>query len=200
VVHGLAALEAAGMGKFLNSPKVANGIGFLHTANGNRVSQRLSNTFRTGASKVIHNPRVGKKQVVAHESTETTLAERLQAAMSLRGIPTNPNKIETATGITRQTLYAVRDGKTQKLLWETCVKLAAYLGVRPEWLNDGELPMHPVPKLEDDDEIQLIEHYRHLSPSHQKDIRAIAERWAEEDDPHPSKTRPFSTNPRIRKQ
>jgi DNA-binding XRE family transcriptional regulator len=158
----------------------------------------MSNAFCTITVKDIHNPLVGKKQIVAHEETIDTLAERLEAAMAARG--TNPNKVANAVGIERQTLYAVASGKTQKLLWETCVKVAAHLGIRPEWLNDGELPMHPAPKLRDDDEIQLIENYRHLSDAHRKDLRDFAAKWAEEDDPTPSKSRPFTTRIPNRKQ
>lgn len=136
---------------------------------------------------------MGKKSDTAHiDSVDATLAARLRKAMTLKAV--NANQVEIATGITRQAIYLMLKGTTEKPSWPVLVKLCEYLGVRPEWLADGELPMYPAPVL-DDDEIQLIEDYRTMSRPHQKDIRDIATRWAEEDAESPSKGRPFRVRP-----
>jgi hypothetical protein len=156
----------------------------------------MSIAIGAGKSKVIHNAAVGKtsSHTVAHDQeAQDTLASRLALAMKLKGV--NANQIETATGIPRQAIYAARDGKSLKLMGDTLVKLCEYLGVRPKWLADGELPMHATPSL-DQDEVQLIENYRHMSPANQKALRDIAERWSEEDDPKPGKHRPFPRPPK----
>jgi predicted XRE-type DNA-binding protein len=116
------------------------------------------------------------------------LVGRLKQAMRLRDM--NPNRIEIATGIKRQTLYAVLRGQTQNFSWPKLVQLSECLGVRPEWLADGGLPMYPPPTL-DDDEIQLIQDYRDMAESHQKDLAEIARRWAQEDGAPPSRGSPF---------
>lgn len=136
----------------------------------------------------------GMGKQALHDETGT-LAGRLALAMELRG-KTNPSQIETATGITRQALYRVLDGKTEKLTWVILVKLADHLGVRPEWLQDGVLPMHKVPELKDDEEIRLIDDFRHMSPHHQRDLADIARRWAEEDYAEES-SRPFIRTPKL---
>lgn len=45
--------------------------------------------------------------------------------------------------------------------------------------------MQPTPILSDK-ELALVEHFRAMSRSHQKDLCDIAERWADEDDGDPS--------------
>jgi transcriptional regulator with XRE-family HTH domain len=120
-----------------------------------------------------------------------TLPERLKRAMTLRG--TNPNRVEVSTGITRQTLYAVLRGNTKNFSWPLLVKVSNHLGIRPEWLAEGKLPMFPPPTL-DDSEIQLIQDFREMSEGHQKDLSDIARRWADEDGP-PSRGNPFRRVP-----
>jgi transcriptional regulator with XRE-family HTH domain len=119
-----------------------------------------------------------------------TLQGRLQLAMYLKDRKMNANKLALATGLSRQAIRLVLKGVTQKLLWETAVIYATELGVRPRWLQDGELPMYPAPELKDDEEIRLIDDFRHMSLSHQRDLAEIARRWAEEDGDDPS-PRPF---------
>lgn len=122
-----------------------------------------------------------------------TLAGRLQYGFDLRG--TNANQVAEAIGITRQTFYAVLSGKTKNLSWPYAVKTCAHLGLRPEWLTTGELPMFPLPTL-DDAEAQLIQDYRVMSEGHQKDLTALARSWADDDgDSQPSKGSPFRRIP-----
>lgn len=75
-------------------------------------------------------------------------------------------------------------GRTGKPTWDKLVLLCAFLGVRPEWLADGELPMTPAPLL-DDTETELIQAYRRMSAGHQRDAAEILKRWAEEDSENP---------------
>ena len=107
------------------------------------------------------------------------LAGRLQLAMELRR--KNPNQIANATGVTRQTLYAVLGGRTKNFSYPVLSAVAKELNIRAEWLARGELPMLPVKTLKDDEEIQLIENFRRMSPLHARDLADIAQRWAEED-------------------
>lgn len=123
-----------------------------------------------------------------------TLAGRLNYAMDLRN--TNPNKIELSTGIRRQTLYAVQRGKTQIFTYEVLLQITSHLGVRPDWLAKGQMPIHPPPELKDDDEIQLIHDFRDMTPAHQRDLAKIARDWAEEDGGEPNAGRPFYPRPR----
>lgn len=94
----------------------------------------------------------------------------------------NPNRIEVKTNgaVTRQAIYAMLSGATGKPTWDKLVLLCAQLGVRPEWLAEGELPMHPAPHL-DDEEIALVQAFKEMSHAHQRDLTEIARRWAEED-------------------
>lgn len=157
----------------------------------------MSIPFGTPRNRVVHNRGMGAKTVksdASHiEDHDVSLASRLKRALTLRG--TNPNRVEIATGITRQTLYAVLNGQTENISRPILVKLCDHLGVRPEWMADGELPMNPAPAL-NDEEIQLIEDFKHMSPSHQRDLCEIASRWAEEDDVTPSRSRPYPRPPR----
>lgn len=139
------------------------------------------------STKLITTHMMGK--LAQPDSDTGTLKGRLELAMELAR--TNASKIETMLGIKRQTLYRVLSGKTQVMTWDVASRLAEHLGIRAKWLQDGERPMHPVPELKDDDEVQLIESFRHMSPSHQRDLAEIAKRWAEEDDDD----RDHSSNP-----
>lgn len=139
----------------------------------------MSIASTTRFCEVVHNPCVGIKHDQAHNPE--TLAGRLQIALDLRDV--NPNKVEIATGISRQTLYAVLNGKTDHFLHETLVVVCDYLGVRPTWLADGELPMYPPPVLSEE-EVELISSFRAMSASHRRDLADIAQRWAGEDDPN----------------
>lgn len=137
------------------------------------------------------------KKITAPRAAEQAVTEglvgRLKQAMRLRDM--NPNRIEVMTGIKRQTLYAALKGQTQNFSWPKLVQLSECLGVRPEWLAEGALPMYPPPIL-DDGEIQLIQDYRDMSESHQKDLVEIARRWASEDGAPPSRGSPFRPKPR----
>lgn len=127
----------------------------------------------------------------------STLAARLRFAMDRKR--TNANRIEIETGeITRQAVGFMLDGTTTKPTWDKLVLLSAHLGVRTEWLAQGEGAMLPTPQLKDE-EIQLIEYYRSMSKLHRKDLCDIAERWADEDDGDgPAPTRHH--RPPMRKQ
>jgi transcriptional regulator with XRE-family HTH domain len=134
---------------------------------------------------------------VAQAEELSTFAARL--AFAIRKRKTNANRIELATGMARQTVYLLLAGKTAKPSWPTLVKLCDHLGVRPEWLAEGDEPMAPNPIL-DDVEMRLIESYRAMSHSHQKDLRTIADQWANEDDADP-RHRTFQTShSRVPKQ
>jgi transcriptional regulator with XRE-family HTH domain len=143
----------------------------------------MSSVIPTPGVKVIHNPAnnlITGGMGAIEKPDPGTLRGRLALAIEIRkGM--NPNRLADATGMSRQAVYRVLDGKTRKLLWDTAVLYATELGVRPEWLQDGVLPMLPAPVLKDDDEIRLVEDFRHMSPAHQRDLAEIARRWAEED-------------------
>jgi transcriptional regulator with XRE-family HTH domain len=140
----------------------------------------------------MHNRGMGKIGNAARqvqEADSSSLAGRLRYAMMQRN--TNPNKIELSTGIPRQTFYAVLRGQTQNFTYDVLARVSKYLGVRPEWLARGDMPINPAPQLKDDDEIQLVYDFRGMSPQHQRDLAEIARRWADEDGEHPSPSRPF---------
>lgn len=140
-----------------------------------------------------HNPDMPNRQrqrVTTDNNPDLSdLAGRLRHAINLAG--SNPNRIEVSTGITRQALYAVLQGKTKALSYPVLRALSKHLGVRPEWLADGRMPMHPAPELKDDDEIALVHAFRAMSLQHQRDLADIAQRWAEEDESRPAGDRPF---------
>jgi transcriptional regulator with XRE-family HTH domain len=110
----------------------------------------------------------------------STVAGRLQLAIDRN--KSNANKIEVDTGgeITRQAVRLILKGVTLKPTWDKLLLLANNLGVRPHWLASGEEPMLPTPTLKDE-EVELIQHFRHLSPTHKQDLRDLAERWADQD-------------------
>lgn len=146
----------------------------------------------------MHNRRMAKSAIAHKAGTDlSTLSGRL--AFALLGKDSNPNQVETATGVKRQTLYAVLAGRTQILTWDVLTKIAENLGVRPEWLQEGQMPIHPVPELRDEEEIQLIYDFREMSHYHRRDLADIAKRWAEEDSDKPHKGRPFQ-HPKAQKQ
>jgi transcriptional regulator with XRE-family HTH domain len=140
-----------------------------------------------------HNPDMPapprQKMTLDRTPDLSDLGGRLRHAINLSG--SNPNKIEVATGITRQALYAVLQGKTKTLSYPVLRALSKNLGVRPEWLADGRMPMHPAPELKDDDEIALVHAFRAMSLQHQRDLSDIALRWAEEDESRPAGSKPF---------
>lgn len=112
----------------------------------------------------------------------STMAGRLSFAMSRRGPKgTNPNQIEARTGVFRQTLYQILAGVNANLSSPNLVKVCDDLGIRPQWLTDGDEPMIAQPILKEE-EIDLVVHYRQLSHTHQKDILDLAEKWAGDDD------------------
>lgn len=156
----------------------------------------MSSPLTTELLRPAHNVGMGKQLTTSPPDDLSTFAGRLAFAIRKKG--TNANQIEVKTGMARQTVYLLLQGKSAKPTWPILVKLCDHLGVRPEWLAEGDEPMKPVPKL-DEAEVALIESYRALSDAHQKDLRDIADRWASEDDSSPS-TRGFSRSPRVPKQ
>jgi transcriptional regulator with XRE-family HTH domain len=160
---------------------------------GKTDSHAMSIAFPIIRDLMSHNPDVPAtpRQKVTLESDPdfSDLSGRLRYAIKLA--KSNPNQIEIATGITRQALYAVLQGKTKALSYPVLRALSKHLGVRPEWLADGRMPMHPAPELKDDDEIQLVKDFRGMSLQHQRDLADIAHRWAEEDESRPAGSRPF---------
>lgn len=198
-VDCLSAFQPQGLRELGSTSEVLNGFRLLHTPNGKRYSHAMSSPLTAVCIRVMHNPRMSKKTTgeLGREPDLTTLASRLRFAMDQRG--TNPNAIESSTGITRQTLYAVLNGATKNFTFDVLERVAAHLGVRHEWLAKGEMPIHPAPELKDDDEIQLVYDFRDMSPSHQRDLADIARRWAEEDGSPQSPTRPFH-HPKLPRQ
>lgn len=140
-----------------------------------------------------HNPDMPAKPrspvTIDNDPDLSDLAGRLRHAINLAG--SNPNQIEVNTGITRQAIYAVLKGTTKALSYPVLRALSKHLGVRPEWLADGRMPMRPAPELKDDDEIALVHAFRAMSLQHQRDLAAIAQRWAEEDESGPGQHPPF---------
>ena len=70
------------------------------------------------------------------------LARRLTQAMA--EMPGNPTRTDLAraAGVSRPSVTDWYNGKTLRL-GKALVPAARYLGVTPEWLNDGRLPKHP---------------------------------------------------------
>jgi transcriptional regulator with XRE-family HTH domain len=153
----------------------------------------MSSPLTAPAIDASHNQQMRKMAAAARrtdgEVEFSSLSGRLRYALAQRG--TNPNRIELSTGIPRQTFYAVLKGQTQNFTYEVLARVSEFLGVRPEWLAKGEMPIHPAPDLKDDEEIQLIYDFRGMSPSHKRDLVEIARKWADDDDEAPSKGRPF---------
>lgn len=192
----LATLEPHDIGDFLSAPKMTNGIGFLHTANGKGDLHGMSRTFHAEHLLRPDNSVMAQKKKLAHIEELSTFPGRLRFAMGRKG--TNANKIEVKTGaITRQAIGMMLSGQTGKPSWNKLVLLSSYLGVRPEWLAEGETPMVPAPILKDE-EVSLIECYRLMSPVHKKDLREIAERWSDENDDDQVPPQPTSQRPHRR--
>lgn len=104
--------------------------------------------------------------------------------MERKGVNANQIQVVMASAgyhLPRQTIGNMLRGRTKVPRWDKLVQISAYLGVRPEWLADGVLPMYPVPTL-DEAEMALVQSFRALSSQHQRDLCDIAERWAETDD------------------
>lgn len=128
------------------------------------------------------------KKAIAHDDDLSTLGGRLAFLFRIR--KTNPNRIEVSTGITRQAIGLMLKGTTGKPSWPVLVKLSDHLGVRPEWLADGEEPMVRAATVNDDAEARLLRDFREMSAGHKRDLTDIARRWAEEDaDPRPDSPR-----------
>jgi hypothetical protein len=154
----------------------------------------MSRPLTTPRIRVMHNfvmrkgEGAAQRRVSVTEHDLSTLDGRLRYAMEERR--TNPNQIELSTGIPRQTFYAVLRGQTQAFTYDILARVSKHLGVRPEWLARGDMPIHPAPQLKDDEEIQLIHDFRGMSAQHQRDLAKLARSWAEEDD-GPTPSRPF---------
>lgn len=127
---------------------------------------------------------------------------RLRKAMKVKGV--NANQISVAMSkmgyhLPRQTIGNMLRGRTKMPRWDKLVLISGILGVRPEWLADGVLPMAPAPFL-DENERQLVEAFRKMSATHQVDLADIALRWAEADGDAPDPHRPGKYDPRAPKQ
>jgi hypothetical protein len=195
-IDRLAALESDRISNLLSAPKMTNGIGFLHSPDGKGNLHGVSSPFHAEHLLQTDNSCMGEKKKSAHTDDLSTFAGRLRHAMDRKGA--NANRIEVKTGaITRQAIGMMLSGQTGKPSWAKLVLLSTYLGVRPEWLAEGESPMFPAPVLKDE-EVSLIEHYRAMSRTHQKDLRDIAERWSDEDDGNPGHHSPHSPRPHRR--
>lgn len=142
----------------------------------------MSNTLTTSLAIGRHNAPM-KKDDAPQQPDLSTLSARLTYAMqhNSKYPNTNPNQIEVATGIKRQTLYFVQIGKTKSFSGPVVAQLCDHLGIRSDWLTKGDEPMNATPPL-DEKELALIARFRKLSRAHQVDIQTIAERWSEDDD------------------
>jgi transcriptional regulator with XRE-family HTH domain len=131
-----------------------------------------------------------------------TFRSRLKEAMARTGVNANQMSVAMAKlgyHLPRQTIGNMLRGRTKMPRWDKLVLISGYLGVRPEWLADGVLPMEPAPFL-DDSERKLVEAFRRMSPQHRGDLEDIAERWAEADGSPPDPSRPHLYDPRAPKQ
>lgn len=199
-VDPLPRFEPARERNTLGASEVANGVGGQHGPHGKWRLHRVS-TPRVGTpARLIHNSQMLSASL--HPDDAQTFAGRLELAMKRKGVNANQMQVAMAKAgyhLPRQTLGNMLRGRTKRPTWDKLVLISSYLGVRPEWLADGVLPMLPAPML-DDNELQLVLAFRAMSPNHQKDLCDIAERWAEsdgDDDPGPSHG---TYSPRARKQ
>lgn len=190
--------EAARLGDPLCAAVVANGVGSQHGADGNACFQTVS-TARTAAFRgLVHNSRMTSE---GHDD-DSSFPQRLRKAMKVKGV--NANQISVAMSkmgyhLPRQTIGNMLRGRTKMPRWDKLVLISGNLGVRPEWLADGVLPMEPAPFL-DENERQLVDAFRRMSATHQIDLADIAQRWAEADGDVPGPHRPGKYDPRAPKQ
>lgn len=110
----------------------------------------------------------------------TTLATRLDVALKRTG--KSQAELARACGVKPPSVAAWFSGATKKLKADSLIRAAAFLGVRQEWLNSGQLPMHgttaaaphPLVAMEEppasrltSQEVDLVLAFRDL-PSHKK--------------------------------
>lgn len=196
-VHRLARAKPADVGHVLCAAVMPDRVQLKHARHGNGRCRKMSTAATAAPATLIHNPAMrGQK----HEA-ESTFPGRLREAMERKSI--NANQIQVAMAragfhLPRQTIGNMLRGRTKVPRWDKLVIISAFLGVRPEWLADGVLPMIPTPTL-DESELQLVQAFRALSQQHRRDLCDIAERWAETDAeaPGPSRGR---YDPRAPKQ
>lgn len=70
----------------------------------------------------------------------TTLATRLTLALRQSG--KTQAELARACGVKPPSVAAWFSGDTKKLKADSLIRAATFLGVRQEWLNSGQLPMH----------------------------------------------------------
>lgn len=202
VIDGLTA-EPEGCRELCGTPEVVDRVPFFHVANGKRVSHCMSSGFTTPFWGVVENRAVGKTNLAASAPDEPvteknldTLAGRFKHALAIRRM--NSNQLAERTGIARQTFYAVLHGTTKEFNRKNLVQVCGELRVRQDWLADGIEPMFPILELQNDDEVQLIRHFRKLSDGHKKDLAAFARHWSEEDNGGGDDDSPRSTPPKYK--
>lgn len=122
-----------------------------------------------------------------------TLADRLKLAMKSRGIVTGAALAKLAI-VERQTVYYWLDGTTKNIETITLLRVSRALGVRPEWLLNGELPTY-APPIPTEDETQIIGFYRRMTASDQHVFMKMAKTLAGDSDVPATKDDPF---PRAR--
>lgn len=74
---------------------------------------------------------------------DSPLARRLRQAMAQAPTRVTKADLARAAGVKQPSVTDWFNGKTQRLGSKTLIPVARVLGVNPEWLNDGKLPMRP---------------------------------------------------------
>ncbi len=122
-----------------------------------------------------------------------TLADRLKLAMKARGIRSGAALAKLAI-VERQTVYYWLNGTTKNIETVTLLRVSEALGVRPEWLLNGALPIY-APPVPTEDEAQIIGFYRRMKSTDQEVFMKMARTLAGDSNEPPTRDDPF---PRAR--
>jgi transcriptional regulator with XRE-family HTH domain len=97
------------------------------------------------------------------DRADRTLQDRIREAADDMGQKFSRVALRQAAGVTKASVSDWFTGKTGALKGETLVKAAAYLGVTPAWLGNGEGPKRrPSIFAETDDEAELLTLFRKM--------------------------------------
>lgn len=101
----------------------------------------------------------------------STFAERLKDALKASG--KSPAEVYGALKVSKATWYTWAGQRESIPEPDTCLRLAALLGVSPQWLVSGKGQRQPVKKPYTQEQIDIAEAWPHLSPQAQKTIALL---------------------------
>lgn len=124
----------------------------------------------------------------------TTFSARLKLALAAKGM--EPIGLAKAIGARKQTVYYWLKGTTKNPDSINLGRCAARLGVRSEWLQNGELPMFAPPEV-GEEEAQLVGYYAKMDPERRKSLMEIAESMAAKSATKPTAAVPYKSKART---